>query len=448
MADNQVPEQYNSVYTLGVTAGIKRDGTTFEARECSDGEWCRFQRMVPKKIGGYRELFSTFNGIPRGMVTNAYNGVNYVFTGNNQGIDVFTTGTTFGVGAGPFAGIINKGYSNFAVASNTTTTFTITSSPAASRVAAFPAGTKVVFAQGANPTVYTTVGTPTYAAPNTTVTFTPAVSGSVTNVWIADTQFAADSRLLWQFDLQYQPSGGALKLLAHGGYNLSNIDSGIKTPVLYGDIFPNSSNQWNFYILADSGGQNPTYKPISVSGGVCVLYPYIFAYGDNGFIANNHVDSSLANYSTQGFTDWNGATANQVNMASSKIVKGIPVRGGTNSPSGLFWATDSLIRASFTGASPLYWRYDIITSQISIMSSSSVTEMDGVYYWMGVDRYYQYNGSVSVLPNDKNVNWLFDNLNYEQRQKYGQPRFPATMRSGSFIQGVRTRNVPTPSFTT
>jgi hypothetical protein len=424
MADNQVPEQYNTLYTLGVQPGIKRDGTTFEAREFSDGEWCRFQRGVPKKIGGYRELFSTFNGIPRGMVTNAYNGVNYVFTGNNQGIDVFTTGTTFGVGSGPFAGIINKGYSNFAVASNTTTSFTITSSPAASRVAVFPAGTKVIFSQGPNPTVYTTVGTPTYAAPNTTVTFTPAIVGSVTNVWIADTSFAADDRLLWQFDLQYQPSGGALKLLAHGGYNLANIDSGIKTPVLYGDIFPNSSNQWNFYILADSGGQNPTYKPISVSGGVCVLYPYIFAYGDNGFIANNHVDSSLANYSTQGFTDWNGATANQVNMASSKVVKGIPVRGGTNSPSGLFWATDSLIRASFTGASPLYWRYDIITSQISIMSSSSVVEMDGVYYWMGVDRYYQYNGSVSVLPNDKNVNWLFDNLNYEQRQKVWATKVP------------------------
>ena len=91
MADNQVPEQYNTLYTLGVQAGIKRDGTTFEAREFSAGEWCRFQRMVPKKIGGYRQLFGTFNGIPRGMVSNAYNGVNYVFAGNNQGIDIFTT---------------------------------------------------------------------------------------------------------------------------------------------------------------------------------------------------------------------------------------------------------------------------------------------------------------------------------------------------------------------
>lgn len=50
-------DQREMIYTLGVTPGIKRDGTTFESREFSDGEWCRFQRGVPKKIGGYRQMF-------------------------------------------------------------------------------------------------------------------------------------------------------------------------------------------------------------------------------------------------------------------------------------------------------------------------------------------------------------------------------------------------------
>jgi hypothetical protein len=43
---------------------------------------------------------------------------------------------------------------------------------------------------------------------------------------------------------------------------------------------------------------------------------------------------------------------------------------------------------------------------------------------MGVDRFYQYNGQVSVLANDKNVNWLFDNLNYQQRQKVWATKIP------------------------
>ena len=414
-------EQYNLVYSLGVQPGIKRDGTPFEAREYSDGVWCRFQRGTPKKMGGFREMFSTFSGIIRGMVTNAYNGVNYVFAGVASGLNIFTTGTTFGVGAGPYNAIFTPGYSNFAVASNTTTTFTITSSPATSYASVFPAGTKVIFTQSGTPTVYTTVGTPVFTTPNTVVTFTPALSGTVTNVWIDDYKFTSDTRNLWQFDLQYSPLGGALELIAHPGLNLNNIDNGVPSQVQIGSILPNSSEQWTFTGLADTGGQNPTYKPIVVDGGACVLYPYLFVYGSNGYIANNHVSST---YSVQTLTDWNGNTANQVNMASSKIIKGMPVRGGTNSPSGLFWATDSLIRVSFTGAAPYYWRYDIVSSQISTMSSSCFVEMDGSYYWMGVDRFYVYNGQVNVLPNDKNVNWLFDNLNYAQRQKVWATKVP------------------------
>ena len=58
------------------------------------------------------------------------------------------------------------------------------------------------------------------------------------------------------------------------------------------------------------------------------------------------------------------------------------------------------------------------------MSSSSVVEMDGVYVWMGVDRFYAYNGQVQVVPNDKNINWLFNNLNYQQRQKVWATKVP------------------------
>ena len=155
--------------------------------------------------------------------------------------------------------------------------------------------------------------------------------------------------------------------MAHPGKNLSNIDNGTVSQVYVGNILPGAGNTWTFTGLADTSGATPTYEPIEVDGGVCVLYPFIFVYGSNGFIANNNVDPT---YADQNFTDWNGPLANRVNMAAGKIVKGIPVRGGTQSPSGLFWATDSLIRVSFTGNPDQYWRYDIISSQTSIMSSA------------------------------------------------------------------------------
>ena len=419
--ENKLPDQYNMVYTLGVQPGIKRDGTVFESREFSDGEWCRFQRGTPKKMGGYRELFATLTGIPRGMIANSFNGVNYVFVGNQFGLEVFTTGTTFGVGSGPLTVNILPGYAPFTLVSNTVSQFVV----ATDVTAVFPTNMKVIFNN--NTATQTTVISSSYTAPNTTVIVTTSsIVGTPTTVSLYDETFTADPNLLWQFDLQYSPAGGSLQVLAHPGQNLANIDNAIQTQVLTGSLLPNSLNQWNFQGLADTGGQNPTYRPIMVDGGVCVLYPFTFVYGSDGFIANNNVatNTTITTYNQQTITDWNGPTANQVNMASSKVIKGIPVRGGTNSPSGLFWATDSLIRVSFSGTAPLYWRYDIISSQISTISSSCFVEMDGIFYWMGVDRFYQYNGTVSVLPNDKNVNWLFDNLNFVQRQKVWATKVP------------------------
>jgi hypothetical protein len=165
---------------------------------------------------------------------------------------------------------------------------------------------------------------------------------------------------------------------------------------------------------------------VSVSGGVVSLHPYVFVYGNDGLIRN---------CASGNLDDWVSAEANAVNVATGKIVQGLPVRGGSNSPSGLFWSLDSLVRVSFaptslgvagTGnfAPPTFWRYDIISSQSSILSAQSVIEYDGIYYWCGVDRFLLYNGVVKEIPNPFNQNWFFDNLNYTQRQKVYATKVP------------------------
>jgi hypothetical protein len=493
------------IYTLNVVPGIKRDGTIFEAREFTDGVWCRFQRGVPKKMGGYATAFNTFNGISRGISMGSVNGVNYVFSGNANGIDVFETNQYIGFGAGPFPALFNIGYGSFTVTSQTTNSITIAND--INYTGLFLAGTPTTFTQTPTSTIYT-VASSTYNPVNTqTITVTiasPAVvtyssgtapangtkvvfsttgalptgivagttyyvinrtsttsniattaggtavittgaqSGvhtasigattvvnysatipvSLTAVYLANLVFTPNQdnpRLLWQFDYQYSPQGTALKVLAHPGNNLYDYDNGVPSQVYIANLVPNSNNQWEFTGLADTSGLAPTNLPIAVSGGVCILHPFIFVYGSNGFIANNNVSSI---YAERNLSDWNGPLANQVNMASGKIVFGAPMRGGTGSPSGLFWATDSLIRVSFTGNPGNYWQYDIVASNLSIMSSRSVVEMDGVFYWLGVDRFYIYNGVVSVLPNDKNLNWVLDNINFDERQKVWATKVP------------------------
>ena len=225
--------------------------------------------------------------------------------------------------------------------------------------------------------------------------------------------FTANVNNLWQFDSFFDTTGaGTEQLVTHPGQNLSDIANTVNTPVLIGNITGTT-----MAAMVDGS------TPISVSGGVVVLHPYVFVFGNNGLIKNCAAGDP---------TDWTGPTANETNVASSKIVQGLPVRGGSNSPSGLFWSLDSLIRVSYapttvtsgSTTTTLYWRYDIISSQSSILSSQSVIEYDGIYYWCGVDRFLMYNGVVKEIPNNMNQNYFFDNLNYAQRQKVYVTKVP------------------------
>jgi len=263
------------------------------------------------------------------------------------------------------------------------------------------------------------------------------VGSGISNFTLSD--FTPNVNNLWQFDTLYDTTGGGQEsLIAHPGANLSDIANSTDTPVLIGDLTGTT-------MTAVMDGANP----VSVSGGCVVLHPYLFVYGNNGLIKNCAAGDP---------TDWSGADANETNVAGTKIVQGLPVRGGSNSPSGLFWSLDSLIRVSYApttisnGATTttLFWRYDIISSQSSILSAQSVIEYDGIYYWCGVDRFLMYNGVVKEIPNIMNQNWFFDNLNYAQRQKvyvskvprYGEiwwfyPRGTSTECNDAIVYNIR-----------
>jgi hypothetical protein len=302
------------------------------------------------------------------------------------------------------------------------------------------------------------------------------ISNTGTGSGITDitlTGFTANANNLWQFDTFFDGTGTNTNLLlAHPGRNLSLIDNNTNTPVLGGDINGTSLNPIGVFTAvaatitsglttitmsaantqigagqlvtgtgipsgatvvsiasttltisapATANGSSITLtfdNQISVSGGVVSLHPYVFVYGNNGLIKN---------CSAGNVNDWVSVDANEVSVATGKIVQGLPVRGGSNAPSGLFWSLDSLIRVSFiggTGTPPQYWRYDLISSQSSILSSQSVIEYDGVYYWCGVDRFLLYNGVVKEIPNTFNQNYFFDNLNYEQREKIWVTKVP------------------------
>ena len=62
------------VFALDTQPGVQRDGTVFDKAFYIDGQWVRFQRGRPRKIGGYREISDCLSGISRGIYVDAQNG--------------------------------------------------------------------------------------------------------------------------------------------------------------------------------------------------------------------------------------------------------------------------------------------------------------------------------------------------------------------------------------
>jgi hypothetical protein len=66
--------------------GIKRDGTKFEGNYYVDGQWVRFQRGLPRKIGGFRAVQDSLDNIARGMHIHNNNSFTYVHIGTSDGV--------------------------------------------------------------------------------------------------------------------------------------------------------------------------------------------------------------------------------------------------------------------------------------------------------------------------------------------------------------------------
>jgi hypothetical protein len=86
---------------LSSSPGIQRDGTILASTCYTDGQWCRFQRGLPRKIGGCKVIQPYSNGLYRALFSQAQSGLRYFNAGHQTGMDTFTI-DNFGVCSAPF----------------------------------------------------------------------------------------------------------------------------------------------------------------------------------------------------------------------------------------------------------------------------------------------------------------------------------------------------------
>lgn len=78
----------------------------------------------------------------------------------------------------------------------------------------------------------------------------------------------------------------------------------------------------------------------------------------------------------------------------------------------LIFTESSLYSLQYFGP-PVVWGTQLLADNISIVSKNSVTLASGVVYWMGVDKFYSYNGRVQTLNCDLR-RFIFNDLNKSQ----------------------------------
>jgi len=150
------------------------------------------------------------------------------------------------------------------------------------------------------------------------------------------------------------------------------------------------------------------------SGGLFVTQPYVVLLGSSGNVTWSNANEPK-NYTT--------GDAGSDRVTGCKIVKGLPMRTGISS-GGILWSLDSVIRMDWVGGVAIF-KFSHLSTQSSILSQRGVIEYDGKWYWVGIDRFFTCNGvQVEELPNDMNLHWFFENLNFSQRQKVFAMRFP------------------------
>ena len=80
--------------------GIKRDGTRLEGESYVDGQWCRFQRGRPRKMGGFQAVADEVTEAARGMSSFSEDGSNFLHVGGATVLGQFIVNSS-----GSFTGV-------------------------------------------------------------------------------------------------------------------------------------------------------------------------------------------------------------------------------------------------------------------------------------------------------------------------------------------------------
>jgi len=138
------------------------------------------------------------------------------------------------------------------------------------------------------------------------------------------------------------------------------------------------------------------------------------AFGCDSYGAYNTQpqDPMLIRWSDQeDYYDWTDTETNQA--GSFRLSRGSSIVAALQSRlEVLVWTDSAMYSMQYIGF-PLVWSFNILSDNISIASQNAVATATGAVFWMGIDKFYVYDGRVNTLPCSVRT-YVYDNINTQQ----------------------------------
>lgn len=142
---------------------------------------------------------------------------------------------------------------------------------------------------------------------------------------------------------------------------------------------------------------------------------FVFAFGTNDYNSNTQVKMLIRWSDQESLTDWTPSPTNQAGSillsSGSEIVTCIQTRQEI-----VVFTDSSLYSLQYVGP-PAVWQSQLLGSNISIVGPNAAAIASGVVYWMGVDKFYRYDGRVSTLRCDLRQ-FIYGDINLAQADQF------------------------------
>jgi len=197
-------------------------------------------------------------------------------------------------------------------------------------------------------------------------------------------------------------SGTTCNLSAtYGGSAINTSGSQSGTQYISARGYPLSS-------VGGSDGYAPLYQNTFT---VSDASRFILVFGTNDY-GSTTLDPMLIRWSDQeSLTTWYPAITNQA--GSLRLSHGSKIVTTVQSRQEILVITDSSIYSLQYLGSPIVWGSQLLGDGTSIAGPNATTIASGVMYWMGVDKFYKYDGRVQTLNCDLRQ-FVFENINKSQ----------------------------------